>query len=236
MTESEGAAIALIKRAVQLDTSKRYTEALVCYKEGLQLLLEVMKTIGDKEKKNKYRQKAEEYLSRSEQVQQIIDKEKQNGKYHEHIKIEANSTGYSYESIFGRFLDNQVQRIIVEDPYIRAHHQIANFLRLCELSCRKCENLSFIKLLTSRDSNEKEQEAKLEELKISLRSRKIEFVFEFSPTLHDREVRLDTGWVIKIGRGLDIYKPPEGKMVVGYFDLDLRKCLETTVDIFYKKS
>ena len=81
MTESEGAAIALIKRAVQLDTSKRYTEALVCYKEGLQLLLEVMKTIGDKEKKNKYRQKAEEYLSRSEQVQQIIDKEKQNGKY-----------------------------------------------------------------------------------------------------------------------------------------------------------
>ena len=28
----------------------------------------------------------------------------------------------------------------------------------------------------------------------------------------------------------------EGKMVLGYFDLDLRKCLETTVDIFYQKS
>ena len=235
MTESEGAAIALLKRAVQLDTTKRYTEALVCYKEGLQLLLEVIKTIGDKEKKNKYRQKAEEYLNRTEKVQQIIDKEKENGKYQEHIKIEVNSTGYSYESIFGRFLDNQVQRITVEDPYIRAHHQIVNFLRLCELSCRKCENLSVIKLLTSRDSNEKEQEAKLEELKISLKSRKIEFVYEFSSTLHDREVSLDTGWVIKIGRGLDIFKPPEGKMVLGYFDLDLRKCLETTVDIFYKK-
>ena len=28
----------------------------------------------------------------------------------------------------------------------------------------------------------------------------------------------------------------QGKMVLGYFDLDLRKCLETTVDIFYQKS
>ena len=235
MGETEGAAVALLKRAVELDMTKRYTESLVCYKEGLQLLLEVMKTIGDKEKKNKYRQKAEEYLGRTEKVQQIIDKEKENGKYHEQIRIEANSTGHSYESIFGRFLDNEVRQISVEDPYIRAHHQITNFLRLCELSVRKCENLRRIKLVTSRDSNEKEQEAKLEEMKTSLSSRKIEFVFEFSTTLHDREVRLDSGWIIKIGRGLDIFKPPEGKIVLGYFDLDLRKCLETTVDIFYRK-
>ena len=43
MTESDGAAIALITRAVELDRGERYTEALVCYKEGLQLLLEFMK-------------------------------------------------------------------------------------------------------------------------------------------------------------------------------------------------
>ena len=233
--ENEGAAVALLKRAVELDMSKRYTESIVCYKEGLQLLLEVMKSIGDKEKKNKYRQKAEEYLGRTEKVQQIIDKEKENGKYHEQIKIEANSTGHSYDSIFGRFLDNEVREISVEDPYIRAHHQITNFLRLCELFVKKCENLRRIKLVTSRDSNEKEQEAKFEELKSSLSSRKIELIYEFSTTLHDREVRLDTGWIVKIGRGLDIFKPPEGKIVLGYFDLHLRKCLETTVDIFYKK-
>ena len=233
--ESEGAAIALLKRAVELDMSKRYTESIVCYKEGLQLLLEAMKMIGDKEKKTRYRQKAEEYLNRTEKVQQIIDKEKENGNYHEQIKIEANSTGHSYESIFGRFLDKEVVQMTVEDPYIRAHHQISNFLRLCELVCRRCENLRHVRLVTSRDSNERDQQDKLEEIKTSLSSRKIEFAYEFSTTLHDREVRLDTGWVIKIGRGLDIYKPPEGKMVLGYFDLHLRKCQETTVDIFYKK-
>jgi len=231
----DGAAIALLKRAVELDITKRYTEALVCYKEGLQLLLEFIKTINEKEKKAKYRLKAEEYLERSEKVHQIIAKEKENGKYHEQIKIQVNSTGYSYETIFGRFLDSSVTNIIVEDPYIRAHHQIVNFLRFCELCAKKCANLKSVTLQTTPDANEQEQENKLQELKQSLSLRNISLSWSFSPSLHDREVRLDTGWIIKIGRGLDIYKPPEGKMVLGYFDLELRKCLETTVDIFFKK-
>ena len=235
MSEAEGAAIALLKRAVELDMSKRYTEALVCYKEGLQLFLRVVQDVTDKDKKAKYRLKASEYLDRSEKVQEIVDKEKENGKYQEHIKIEANSCGNSYDSLFGRFLDDQVTMVMVEDPYIRAHHQVVNFLRLCELCVKKCPKLSKISLVTTKDTHEKEQESKLQELQQSLAKQKIALDWQFSPTLHDREVRLDTGWIIKVGRGLDIYKPPVGKMVLGYFDLDLRKCLETTVDIFYRK-
>ena len=45
MSDSDTAAITLLKRAVELDLSKRYTEALVCYKEGLQLLLEYIKVV-----------------------------------------------------------------------------------------------------------------------------------------------------------------------------------------------
>jgi len=45
---------------------------------------------------------------------------------------------------------------------------------------------------------------------------------------------LSNGWVIKIGRGLDYFKAPEGKFVLGSCDLELRPCLETTVDIFHK--
>ena len=78
---------------------RRYTESLVCYKEGLQLflkvllattslryslqftplltsprlslpstLLQVVQAVTDKDKKVKYRSKAEEYLGRSEKV------------------------------------------------------------------------------------------------------------------------------------------------------------------------
>ena len=48
--------------------------------------------------------------------------------------------------------------------------------------------------------------------------------------------RLNTGWIIKIGRGLDIYKPLKGRFVMGHTDQDLRKCYETKVDIFHKNS
>lgn len=235
MSEKEGAAVALLKRAVELDVAQRFTEALVCYKEGLQLFLDVVQAVTDKEKKAKYRTKAGEYLDRSEKVQEIVNKEKENGNYQEHYKIEANSTGHSYEALFGRFLDENVTQVTVEDPYIRAHHQVVNFLRFSELCVKKCPGLARLQLVTTRDSQHGEQEAKLGELQRSLASRGVELTWQFSTTLHDREVRFNTGWLVKVGRGLDIYKPPQGKIVLGYFDLDLRQCLETTVDIFYRK-
>ena len=53
--------------------------------------------------------------------------------------------------------------------------------------------------------------------------------------LHDREVRLSSGWTVKIGRGFDFYQRPDDWLQVGANDLDLRPCLETTVDIFPTK-
>lgn len=41
----ESAAINILKRGVELDTKKRYTEALVCYQEGLQILVDKIKGI-----------------------------------------------------------------------------------------------------------------------------------------------------------------------------------------------
>ena len=55
---------------------------------------------------------------------------------------------------------------------------------------------------------------------------------EQNPNLHDREIRIDNGWVVKIGRGLDLYQKPDNWFAIGANDLSLRKCLETKVDIF----
>jgi hypothetical protein len=77
---------------------------------------------------------------------------------------------------------------------------------------------------------------RLQELGASLGRRGVQLSLEFSSTLHDREIRLDSGWIVKIGRGLDIYQAPEGKMVIGYFEMEHRACQETTVDIFFKKN
>ena len=56
--------------------------------------------------------------------------------------------------------------------------------------------------------------------------------FRSIPILHDREIRLSSGWTVKIGRGFDIYQRPDDWLNIGANDLDLRPCLETTVDVF----
>jgi hypothetical protein len=73
---------------------------------------------------------------------------------------------------------------------------------------------------------------KLGELQQSLLELDIVLDIQLHPNLHDREIRLDNGWVIKIGRGLDFYQRPHSWFEVGANDLSLRKCLETKVDIF----
>lgn len=59
---------------------------------------------------------------------------------------------------------------------------------------------------------------------------------DLNPNMHDREIRIDNGWIIKIGRGLDYYQKPISWFSIGANDLNLRPCLETKVDIFQKKN
>ncbi|RMG35679.1 MAG: ATP-dependent Lon protease, partial [Methanobacteriota archaeon] len=81
-------------------------------------------------------------------------------------------------------------------------------------------------------TQKQEIEDRLGDLQQSLLEQDITFVYRFNPNLHDREVRLDNGWVIKIGRGLDIYQKPNSWFELGANDLALRRCLETKVDIY----
>src|SRR5262249_38990900 len=90
------------------------------------------------------------------------------------------------------------------------------------------------KLITGYDDQAQlsDVQNKLADLKQSLLDIDIVLEVEFNPNLHDREIRLDNGWVIKIGRGLDFYQKPTSWYEIGSTDLSLRKCLETKVDIF----
>ncbi|EFN68295.1 MIT domain-containing protein 1 [Camponotus floridanus] len=230
----ESAAVSVLKRAVEMDTKEQYTMALVLYQEGVQILLDAVKESKEAYKTEYLTTKAKEYLDRAETVKKLITARKSAGIYRELTKIENGSTGHGYASVFGRFLDGTVTHINIEDPYIRAFHQCQNLVRLCELAIQKCCALSRISLLTTYEAEESNQIARLAELKESLASRKVSFDFSFSETLHDRQITLSNGWVIKIGRGLDYFKAPEGKFVLGSCDLELRPCLETTVDIFHK--
>lgn len=149
-----------------------------------------------------------------------------------HFTILYGDTGHSYESIMGPYLRG-AKTVIIEDPYIRLQHQIQNFVRFCECVL-KAETVKKIKLITGYDDNTQllDIAEKLEELKQSLLELDVELEVKLNPNMHDREIRLDNGWIIKIGRGLDFYQKPGGWFEVGANDLSLRKCLETKIDIF----
>ncbi|XP_046563419.1 LOW QUALITY PROTEIN: MIT domain-containing protein 1-like [Haliotis rubra] len=235
----ETSAKSFLKRAVELDSSRRFDEAVTCYQEGLQLLLEVLKGTQDDAKKKKYREKISEYMARAEELKQHVKEEKRRynpGKYHEQIRIEANSTGHTYEKLFSRFIDKSVSEIEVEDPYIRPSPQVYNFLRFCELVVKRGPNVKKMKLITGADNEGQGQQQRLHQVGQSLHQHGIHLEVDFSSTLHDREIRFNNGWVIKIGRGLDMYKATENKFSIGFCDFELRHCHETTVDIFHRKN
>ena len=150
----------------------------------------------------------------------------------QHFTILYGDTGYSYESIMGPYLQG-AKTVVIEDPYIRLQHQIQNFVRFCE-TVLKAGTVKKISLITGHDDKTPlaEMAEKLEELKQSLLEVDVELEVKLNPNIHDREIRLDNGWIIKIGRGLDFYQKPSSWFEVGAHDLNLRKCLETKVDIF----
>lgn len=149
-----------------------------------------------------------------------------------HFTIFYGDTGHSYESIFGPYLQGATE-VTVEDPYIRVIHQIRNFVRFCETVIKR-GNIRRINLVTNYEDNpyEEDYQEKLGDLKQSLLELDVILDVKINPKIHDREIRFNNGWTIKIGRGLDFYQKPDSWFEIGALDLSLRKCLETKVDIF----
>jgi ATP-dependent Lon protease len=150
----------------------------------------------------------------------------------QHFTILYGDSGYSYDSIMGPYLQG-AKSVVIEDPYIRMQHQIQNFVRFCE-TVLKATTIKKICLITGYDDKTQLAEIaeKMEDLKQSLLELDVELEVKLNANIHDREIRIDNGWTVKIGRGLDFYQKPGGWFEVGANDMSLRKCLETKVDIF----
>ncbi len=165
-------------------------------------------------------------IKNEEPLEEVIEPKEQ------HFTIHYGATGYSYESILSPYLAG-AKTVEIEDPYIRVPHQIQNFVRFCE-AVVKTPTLRKIKLCTSYDdqTDMKELSDRLNDVKQSLLELDIELDIQINEHLHDREIRVDNGWAIKIGRGLDFYQKPDSWFNVGVYDQSLKKCLETKIDIF----
>ncbi|XP_072300847.1 MIT domain-containing protein 1 isoform X3 [Eucyclogobius newberryi] len=186
----EASAASVLKRAVELDQGGRFQESLVCYQEGIQLLMDTLKAaVREDSKRGQYREKIKGYMDRAEQIKCHVNKLKEDGKYHEQIKIAEDATGYSYETLFKPYVSSALTEVWVEDPYIRHVHQLYNFLRFCEMLLKGLNKVKRIHLLTSQDEADNQQTSALAEIKESLMTQGVTLDVEFSPTIHDREIR-----------------------------------------------
>lgn len=67
--------------------------------------------------------------------------------------------------------------------------QCQNFLRLCELLVKSCENLQHIELLTTKDSkSESDQWEWFTNLQNDLLKYRVQLIIKYSETLHDRQI------------------------------------------------
>ncbi|CRL06470.1 CLUMA_CG019543, isoform A [Clunio marinus] len=224
----------LLTKAIQYELCGRKLESLKLYEDGISELLKTCKAEADKEKKKHYQKKLTEYMDQAEKLKQAILNWGSKGEIRDKIHIAENAKNYSYHRIFGKYLTEDVEEILIEEPYMKDHYHLCNLVMFCELAVTNCKNLKCIRITTNKDTNkESEQDKGLQSIANSLLLHNVCLSINYTSSLHDRQILLSNGYIIKIGRGLNYFKPLAGKLSLGQFNYNFRECRETNVDIFY---
>jgi hypothetical protein len=149
------------------------------------------------------------------------------------IEIQDGEIGNTYQSLFGDYL-YESKAIEISEPFIINKRQIKNWSEFLRILIK----IGTIKKITLKtkisDNTNNDLSSYFENLKEKLQTKyNVEFDFEFCENLHDRKIKTDTGWLIHLGRGLDIYKfrDIDDECDIEGWDYHFRKCHETTITI-----
>ncbi|MBR5893770.1 MAG: BREX system Lon protease-like protein BrxL [Bacteroidaceae bacterium] len=144
------------------------------------------------------------------------------------VNIRANQKGVSYKSLFGDYL-RTAKTIKVVDPWVRLPHQIDNFVELVQVIREVSDYPEEVKIRLSTHNDEEripEMIDILDDLKDELATFGIEFEYDFD-AVHDRQIELDNGWTIIMGRGLDIFEK-FNRFSIGATRQACRRCRESS--------
>lgn len=75
-------------------------------------------------RKKVYYERIKEYIDRAEQIKLRVQRHVSQGELEQHIPIDENATGYSYSSIFGKYVNKNVKEILIEEPYLGKPYQV----------------------------------------------------------------------------------------------------------------
>lgn len=150
------------------------------------------------------------------------------------LLLRENQTNVSYEKIFGEYLLN-CNSIIIVDPYIRMPYQVRNlmeFIRLVLSKKRSDQSISIHLKTFNTDEKIPEMIDTFDDLSDTLIDMDINFTYSFDESIHDRSIILDNGWIISLGRGLDIWQRTGGMLDFAEYHQEKRLCKETNIHIY----
>ncbi|XP_023302016.2 MIT domain-containing protein 1 [Lucilia cuprina] len=223
----------ILMKAVQCDQAGRILEAQNNYQEGIQILMELVNDENDVAKKKVFYERIKEYIDRAEQIKERVRRHVSQGELVSHNPIDEDATGYSYKSLFGKYITSDVKEVLLEEPYLTERYQFQNLIIFFELLVKHSTGLTFISLITKTDpKNPSNQQQILQQIKGDLAKRGVTLSIKFENSLHDRKIVLSNGYIIKIGRGLHFFKANNPLFSLGLGDYDFRRCLQTDVDIW----
>ena len=144
------------------------------------------------------------------------------------ISFRLGQTGVSYKSLFAEYLQD-AKSITIEDPFIRTFWQLKNLMEFLSMltEIRQVEGLKIHLITNEEDDKIPALIDDLDDIKEDLATVGLEFTYEFKD-FHDRCIKTDTGWIITLGRGLDIFEP-YNKFSLGSMQQSKRKCKEFSV-------
>ncbi len=118
------------------------------------------------------------------------------------------------------------------DPYLEKGFQKRNLMQFLSTALDAIK-LKTINIVTRASADEEAEQKFYSDLdKKAFVQSGTKVLRSIDSSFHDRFVILDNGVVFKLGRGLDIYKPPVG---LSANDLNLRRVRECEIDVFAKE-
>lgn len=145
--------------------------------------------------------------------------------------IHENQKGISYEKLFADYFRGATE-FELEDPYIRLPYQFRNLMELMALIIKMKTPGQKIKfhLVTCSDEEHKDvAEVTFTNLQESLLHAGVEFTYERNLEVHDRHIKMNNGWTIILGRGLDIYQKTAGWYDINEYVQTFRQCKSNSV-------
>ena len=152
------------------------------------------------------------------------------------IAIRDNQTGISYQKLFGDYVEG-AKKITITDPYIRMPYQFKNLVEFCVmlLNLKSAEEEINLHVITwNSEMYIQDSIDNFEEIKENVAEMGINLTWEFQD-YHDRNIIIDNGWKINLGRGLDIFEPREGRLNIGDFVQENRKCKNCEITFLKQK-